>query len=623
MFKHRRLMVVAGLAIGVSGVSVRGFDRSAADQAPPQASSATAPGTPAPGHRLLWDRAANDMGGIHGTVSADGQWLSFPHWLSCGLGVRNLVTGESRLVTKYGHCAKSQGKTEHAATSPDGRLIAFTWERWDPGAEKEGPYQVRVISADGQGEHAVVNNTMAYRLVEPWSWSPDSRWLAVTAFDKNGPGGSILVVSADGSQSRVALKLPDRTPSGVWFSPDGKWLAYQASHDASPQMPPMVARDTRQQSVYVISADQANSAPVQIVADAGIMGWTPDASALLFRRERNTLMELYVQPVSNGRAAGVAWRVPGVTDVGHPMGVTAQGTLVYGTLRQTADAIVTSVDPSSGVAGPAAVMMPLARVGPNGMGGAVRFAPDGKQVLYASTANTMLLRSLVDGTERTFTPQMTKLDWIEWAADSGSLFISGAAAGRPGVYRVDLRNGAVTLLFEAPAVWPMLPSLDGHLLYYVKRGAAAVLMARDLGTGAERTVTTHGEGLSDLNLSRDGGTLALMGSKILSLMNLQTGAAPVRFRHEEWAYDRFESGEFSADGRHFLAYVSFSLGRLGKTELWSLPVAGGPPIRQSVSWPMRGLSLSRDGTQLGSIRLEAPQQVWAVDGFLKPAKGTR
>ena len=133
---QRLVLFVVGLGIGGGVVS-------------PGAAPAENPG---PRQRLLWDR-----GEIQGTVTADGQWLSFPNWHTGDLGVRNLVTGESHLVTHRGGYFKAQGKTEDTAMSPDGRWIAFKWERWDAGAAAEGKYPIRVIGADGRGERVVLS----------------------------------------------------------------------------------------------------------------------------------------------------------------------------------------------------------------------------------------------------------------------------------------------------------------------------------------------------------------------------------------------------------------------------------------------------------------------------------
>ena len=81
-------------------------------------------------------------------------------------------------------------------------------------------------------------------------------------------------------------------------------------------------------------------------------------------------------------------------------------------------------------------------------------------------------------------------------------------------------------------------------------------------------------------------------------MNLETGVARVLYTHAEGVYEKFSAGEWSADGQHFLAAVTLSVNRLGRKELWSLPVDGGPSIRQPLQGPVVGLSLCRDGTQL-------------------------
>ncbi len=249
------------------------------------------------------------------------------------------------------------------------------------------------------------------------------------------------------------------------------------------------------------------------------------------------------------------------------------------------------------------------------MSGGVRFSPDGKQVLYTATPKTIVLRSLAGGPEHTLVPQMERVGRVEWAADSGSLIISGAtASGAEGVYRVDLRSGAATLLFSQPRVFLLAPAPDGRTLYY--RRERGPLVAHDLTTGSERVVFEIPEiAVFDLKLSADGKTLALVGLNRMRFVKVETGEMRERFAHEKESFNKFWGGAWTPDGRYFLTIVSFGPIN-GPRELWSLPVAGGPPVRMKLPAAFRGVWISPDGKRLAMIRWENILQVWVAENIL-------
>ena len=568
-------------------------------------------GTTAPRERLLWDRAIE----LWGTTTRDGRLLSFPDWTTGDLGVRDLVSGENRRVTDKGGYVKAEGKVEATAISPDGKRVAFAWEH----VPQTGPdeFDLRVIDIDGKGERILVPNT-GIAFAEVQEWSPDGKWIAATAQYRNVPGGRILLLPADGSPARAVVTLTERSPMMVRFSPDGRWLAFHAGSPGVPVnaalMPPRAAFTTRQQSVYVVAADGASGEPIQVAPDANLMGWTPDGAALLFRRERYGLMELHLVPMANGRAAGDAQKIHTVTSIGHALSVTPDGRLIHGRGKRYVEAMFASLDPATGAVGPLEASRPVVSLGPGGLGGGVRFSPDGRHVMFTTTASSILLRS-GDGAERTLIPQMTRIGRVEWSADGTSLLIAGTAdAGKEGVYRVDLQSGAATLLFAAPSVSLLASSPSGDRIYY--RSGQGAVIERQVANGTERQLLTPEINAFDMRISRDGSTLAVVGQAALTFVALETGAARVRHAHSRVSGDKFWGGDWTADGSAFLASVSVARAPLGPKELWTLRAGGGEPVRQPIPVAVRGVSISRDGTQVALMRAESLLQVWALENFL-------
>jgi Tol biopolymer transport system component len=569
--------------------------------------------------RLLWDNAIDAWG----TTSADGRLLSFVDWETGDLAVRDLVSGQHRRVTNKGGYAKAEAEAEASATSPDGRLIAFTWDRWDDKGEVEGYFQLRVIGTDGSNERVLMTGSdIAY--LEPQAWSPDGRWIAVLVQRPPHPprGGEIVLVSPDGTQARTLLKLADQSPFTLRFSPDGRWLAFDlGSVPAGSGAPPRVA---------VVPTDGMAGAPSDLIPNATVMGWTPDGRGVLFRRAREGDMELYLQPVSNGRAVGDPQKISAVSDIGSALGMTAHGTLIFTRARRPTDAVVTSFDAATGRVGALNVERAVASFGQGATGGGVRFSPDGRYLLFTTAPTTIVIRTIADRSDRTLAIQLARLIRLEWAPDGQSLLASGATReGTLGLFRIDLVTGAAVLLFEsARPPRPDLPaprgipvfgaSPDGRTIYYRLPGGP--VLARDLTTGTERKLFEVTGLVSGLVVSRSGSKLALTLSDRLVFVDTQTGATEVRWATNKGFMDRVTGGAWTPDDRFFV--TTAALGPSGlrpRRELWTFPVAGGDPLRQALPAEFRGVSMSSDGRQLAMMRWENILQVWALENFLPPA----
>ena len=399
--------------------------------------------------RLLWDNAID----LWGSASADGRLLSFVDWGTGDLAVRDLVAGQNRRVTNKGGYIKAEAEAEANAISPDGRLIAFGWNRWDKQAGAEGSYQLRIIGIDGSNERVLLTGK-DIDYAEPQAWSPDGGLIAVHVLRGPRPQqrAEIALVSPNGSQMRTLLTMTDRIPFSLRFSPDGRWLAFDLL-DRQAGAP-------RASRIAIMPSDGSASSPADLIPNANVMGWTPDGRGVLFRREREGDTELFVQPIANGRATGDARRISSVSDVGASLGITPQGALIFGRSRRTIDAALTSFDATTGRIGALTVERPLAEFGLGGTGGGVKFSPDGSKAFFVTVRTTVVLRNMSDGSERSIVPQMNRLRRLEWSADSQALLASGLSGDKEGIHRIDLATGAATLLFESGPV-PMFAAIGG------------------------------------------------------------------------------------------------------------------------------------------------------------------
>ena len=177
------------------------------------------------------------------------------------------------------------------AWSPDGAWIAFVSDR-------------RVGEGSGKGVDSLwrmaPGGTELQRLTKgDWeeirpAWSPDSTELAFYRWDlraggEGGPPG-LWVMAADGSGERLAVPL-EGLPLGfdapAW-SPDGKWIAYQAG-------------PAEEAEVYLVTARGGVPALLSNLPghDHGV-SWSPDSKALLFTNGTGKEARLYVVELESG-----------------------------------------------------------------------------------------------------------------------------------------------------------------------------------------------------------------------------------------------------------------------------------------------------------------------------------
>jgi Tol biopolymer transport system component len=128
----------------------------------------------------------------------------------------------------------SRGNKEHPAASPDGRWIDYTLNN------EQGEY-LHMVRANGTGDH-LLSPRLAdeYAAAYHAAWSPDGKRLAAVFETKRNRGLiGIADMDAETGTSRGEIKLldlPYESPHCPRWSPDGKFLAYEAMSEGNWQL---------------------------------------------------------------------------------------------------------------------------------------------------------------------------------------------------------------------------------------------------------------------------------------------------------------------------------------------------------------------------------------------------
>jgi Tol biopolymer transport system component len=174
--------------------------------------------------------------------------------------------------------------------------------------------QIFVSAPDGTNRRAL---TAIDEYAAKPGWSPDGDQIAFLSFscavgqpcDTKGSPGSLVVMSADGP-GRLVLEENLHNVLTLEWSPDGKWLAF----DAEDQRATQAGFPSR---VWVVAPDGSES---RRVADGQFPSWSPDGTTLAYVGENGTHLvaadgtgdRLLLQPGPAGSAIGGRWSPDGL-----------------------------------------------------------------------------------------------------------------------------------------------------------------------------------------------------------------------------------------------------------------------------------------------------------------------
>lgn len=572
--------------------------------------------------RQIWTGRQVD---VLGSISPDGQWLSFVDWESGGdLAVRNIATGEKRRLTNRGEAAV--GFALFSRISPDGRSIAYNWMKDDFG------WEVRVGPIDGSSHRVIFSTNSNQEYVHAEAWSPDGKLLALLR--STGDTNEIAVVPAAGGPLRTVRDFAGQLPGNALFSPDGRQLAFD------------VTGDQPQRDIHAVALDgSSESALVEHPADDYLLGWMSDGN-LLFASDRTGTMDAWLVAVSGGKAQSPP--VLATKDLGSVMtlGLTRAGSLFY-SLRATGPEIYrAALDPQSA---PSAQASRVPRrfintnIDPD-------WSPDGKRVAFISErawppgrigGRVLCVVDIETGVQREFQLPLPMLAMPRWSPDGRSLLIRTTGPEGMGIHLVEVDTGRSSPVVVDRNVHVARWARDGASVFLLRtdyssgeqKGQSSWIAMRNLRTGQERELfretspTRVGDGLlNDMLVSPDGSLLVftVMRSRIRSILAVPVAGGEPReiFRSSsDFSIPAFKSLTWTPDGREILFLKSVPPAPGGnalaqRAELWAVPVEGGQP---------RSLGLSADGLSRPQIHPGTrqilyqtgirTQEVWALENL--------
>ncbi len=229
-------------------------------------------------------------------------WVGFPRravlcaaaaaLVAVAVGLYGILTRDREQATERGEVFRPRPLTSYPgnevtpALSPDGRLVAFSWD--GPQGENYDLYvlQIGAASALRLTDHPAVD-------IHP-VWSPDGSTIAY--IHDEGPGAEIRTLPALGGPSRRIISAPLGFGGGFGWSPDGTRIVY-ATRTQTDRSTQLFLCDLTTDEVWALTPQSP------LGRDDVEPEFSPDGMTIAFlRRHASGFEDMWVVPSGGGEA---------------------------------------------------------------------------------------------------------------------------------------------------------------------------------------------------------------------------------------------------------------------------------------------------------------------------------
>jgi len=544
---------------------------------------------------------------ICGSVSADGEYLTFNDWSNGNLMIRNLNTSEKKQLTFEGTWKDSIQYVLNSLISPDGKQVAYSWYKYS------GSCDLRLIKL---GNETPVILSSGMEDIVPGLWFSNGNKIIVQKYDISKKVWDLSLINITSGEVKSLIKKelapgpgPSFLPVFLSLSFDEKYIAFDFPDPA----------ENGKYDIFILSVDSKAELPlVEHPANDRLVGWLPGKSELLFTSDRSGTTDVWVVNTSGNKTYGEPQCI--LTNIGDidPMGFTRNGALYFSMLSSLNESFIVPFDNESGkISGISRTSLP-------GLITDVCWLPDRESLICIqhvlepdkNWSNVLNLLNSRTGEARTLAGNLNIEGQFRLSPDGRSVLVlardkrrSGDKDAKKGIYSIDLASGLpveIKVKNDVLLSWSAEWDKEGINIYYTINN---LILKHNIDSGEEMIIDT-GKRLNVPILTRsyDGNSLLFddltnideEGSGLSNLLKIpETGGEALMMcaykSNQNWRFKRFA---LSPEGK----YIYFSaLDSASKSILYRIPAAGGPPEiiwQQPKDFLFSGISIHPEGKRI-------------------------
>jgi Tol biopolymer transport system component len=553
-----------------------------------------------------------------GTPSLDGSISSFVDWETGNLAVRNMKTGESKLITQE---ATWEDPTEYAyvsVISPDNKLVAYSW--FNP----SGTYELRLIGRDGSNKR-ILYSDKNFRIF-PSSWNSDCTKIVADRYHVSAEYSQIVLINVSDGSVRI-LKTNEKGWLWAKYLSNDRYIACHFPVEGNPE----------NYDISLLTADGSDEIPlVENPANDHLLGCVPGKNYILFLSDRMGTWDLWGITIEGGKVQGPPRSIS--RDIGDvtPLTITRDGVFYSSIFTRW---FTTSIAPFDLATFKIRedLSKPLQGSNYNPV-----WSPDGDKLAYITEyikpgpvyQRPLHVLNIQTGEDRELAVDYS-IGHPKWSADGQFILFRGGDRTREqkkdyegGIYKIDTHSGRVIPLIEFQpnkefehfdAVAAEF-SYDESSLFYIKWGK---LRVRNLKTEAEKILYENDFLMRELALSPDGEKLAFVVNdpskeKKWILCCMPSSGGEARELCSFQGSDKIRDVSWTSDGKYLLFLERKDRG----SSLRRISAEGGEP---QVVWDANEkyvdfMSIHPSGKQIAFSTSVLEYEVYVMENFLPKDK---